>query len=161
MSARILEIADLVVAEINAATFSDDFTATRDYVPQVVVAPEAGESHAVNIELPRVAVVPQAREPERLSRNSVARQFVFYIGFYQRINVTDGVPVRSEVDAMVQLVQEVEDFYNDAHLLSGSSGTALAFSASTPQVYDFDALRVDKEFRSYVRLVVREVATHS
>lgn len=161
MSARILEIADLVVAEINAATFSGDFAATRDYVPQITVAPEAGESHAVNIEWPRVAVVPQARDSERLSRNSVARQFVFYIGFYRRISVNDGVPSRSEVDEMVELVQDVEDFYSDAHLIAGSSGTALALSASTPQVFDFDALRVDKEFRSYVRLVVREVATHS
>lgn len=157
MSTRFVELAEMVAAELNAGTFSTPFAATSDWVPAITVAPEDGEDHATNVEGVLVTVVSASRESSRVARGVIAYDYVFLLGIYKRIGVlTSGRVDPTQVEEMAMLVEEIEELFAGVRPLTGAANTAVVWQSSTPQLYDFDALRSAKEFRSYVRVVIRE-----
>lgn len=101
-AAKIIQIADAVVADLNAATFVPHFTATRDYVPAAELP---------DLATLRVTVVPKGLAAEPASRTTAATTYQVDIGVQKKLP-TDAAAVKVEADALMLLVQKIVEFLN-------------------------------------------------
>jgi hypothetical protein len=104
MMATIIEIADAVVATLNAGTFSQAFTAERHYLPR--------------FELPdlatlRVSVVPKGIASQALDRNRDQVDYRIDVAVQQKAGVE-----LATLDALMNLVEEIGDYLQATHLVS-------------------------------------------
>lgn len=95
MAAVVVDIADAVVASLNAATFSQPFTAQRLYVPLFKLE-EMDTLH--------VSVVPRGDDASRFNREVFQEEYQIDIGVQQRVDMSTPA-----LDALVLLVQEIKD----------------------------------------------------
>lgn len=96
MAATLIQLADALVVDLNAATLSQPFSATRGYAPVV--------------ELPALDHVFVTVIPQRVTITAATRQDSFYecavdIGVQRLVNPDD----RNALDALMQLVEEIGD----------------------------------------------------
>ena len=75
--ATIIDIAESVVAEINATTFSQPVTAARHYAPQFEIG-EMGTLH--------VSVVPKGLASKSLDRSRDTFEFVIDVAVQQKVD---------------------------------------------------------------------------
>lgn len=101
-TAKIIEIADAVVADLNAATFVPDFKATREYVP----AAELPDMTTL-----RVSVVPKGLAAEPASRAALATTYQVDIGVQKKLP-TGAAAKKAGADALMLLVQKIVAFVN-------------------------------------------------
>lgn len=101
-TAKIIEIADAVVAELNAATFVPAFDVTREYVPAVELP---------DLATLRVVVVPKGRADEPTSRTTAATTYQVDIGVQKKLPV-GAAEMKAEADALMLLVQKIVEFLN-------------------------------------------------
>jgi len=92
----VTDIADAVVASLNAGTFSQAFTAERKYVPAVDLA-ELATLH--------VTVVPRTVAITTATRDSSYFDCTVDVGIQKKVNPDD----IAELDALVDLTQEIVD----------------------------------------------------
>jgi hypothetical protein len=90
------DIADAVVASLNAASFSQAFTAERKYLPAVDLA-ELAALH--------VTVVPRTVAITTATRDSSYFDCTVDVGIQRKVNPDDV----AELDALVNLAEEVVD----------------------------------------------------
>ena len=95
--ATIIQIADALVAELNAASFSLPFTAARAYVPRFDLEAMA--------EL-RVTVVPKGVEIGGGTRAKSVHDYRLDIGVQQKLDSDD----LAGLDALMALVEEIADY---------------------------------------------------
>lgn len=103
--AVLIQVADAVLAELAAGTFSQQFTAQRAYRPAFDLA-------ALNAL--RVTVVPKSVDVINASRRTDHFDCVIDVGIQKRVNPDDG----QSVDAMANFVAEVVDFLRHRALSS-------------------------------------------
>ncbi|HUX03190.1 MAG TPA: hypothetical protein VMY35_19685 [Phycisphaerae bacterium] len=136
---RITDIADAVVAALNAETFSVEFTAERAWVP--------------SFDLPdlvdlQVRVIPAQKETARDTRDAWADTHEMHLGVMQKLDaVTNAV-----IDPLVGLVQEIEDF------LRGRKFESVAVTCEgvdVPVVADPLYLREKRTFQSVLVLELK------
>ena len=96
-------IADAVVAKLNGATFSQEFTAVRTWQPSF----ELKDMQAL-----KVTVVPHARETEKISRSAQAVTCQIDVAVQKKLVEADN----AEIDALVALVEEIEDLFEFCEL---------------------------------------------
>lgn len=153
--ARILQAADAVVEELkaNAATWSqelevEDFDPERDFVPEFLL------NDTENCELPgleklRVVVIGRRRIRDGLTRGEDQRDYSIEIGFLKRL----GKRPKEETEELILLVEEVEDFFSDAHEVTGTEMRVV--DAATDPIFDPAELRRNV-FASLLVLTLRE-----
>jgi len=90
----LIPIADAVVSDLNAQSFSIELTAARAYQP-VFDLREMSDLH--------VTVVPAGQESERNSRSTHQRDYMVQIGVQQKVDPDD----LAESDQLMQLVDEI------------------------------------------------------
>jgi hypothetical protein len=105
MPARIIELADSVTAALNAATFSQSFTAERLYLPRF---------EAEELEQLRVSVVPAGAEAINLARAQQQIEYTIVIVIAKRITAEP-----TAMDALIQLAEEIADHFS-AHRVLGN-----------------------------------------
>lgn len=106
MSATVLQIADSVVAELNATEFSrDGFNATRLYVPNFDLE---------DMKELRVSVVP--REVEYLPLDRASNKFHATVDVAVQKKFSKGDT--SEIDPLVAFVEEIADYFRLKRLSS-------------------------------------------
>lgn len=135
MAATLIAIADAVAATLNAATFGQPLTAVRSYQP------EYGPADTGTL---RVSVVPEAVDAERKTRATFEEDHRVSVLFQHRTDMTD-----SELDALMELVEEVADHLKETPL-TGVSGAAAVqcVAVSNAPVFAQDRLAELREFCS-------------
>ncbi len=143
--AKIIKIADALVAALNVATFVQSFEATRSYQP--------------TFELPdmktlRVSVVPKGKvsSPEGSNREARAHLYQIDIGIQKKLS-EDTATEQAQFDAMMALVQEI-----DAHLeekrLPGADDAKWMETINEP-VFIPEHLEQYRQFSSVLTLTYR------
>ena len=143
--ARIIDIADAIAAELNAApagTFAPAFTAARRVLPAFELAELA--------EL-RVTVVPKSVEISGAMRSACLIDCQIDIGVQQKL----GKDMDTEVAALCGLVEQIAAYLR-RRTLAGAPHAAWVRSQNDP-VYAPDHLAQQRTFTSVLTLTYRSV----
>jgi hypothetical protein len=146
--ATIIAIADALRDLLNGVSFSQQFTATREYAPEYKLE---------DLATLRVAVVPKAIESNLEARDRARGPWQFDVAFHKR--VAPGETQLLELDALMLLVEEVSDWIW-THPLDAVPGTAWLKNANDP-MYDPEKLQTDSVFLSVLTVtyaVTRKIA---
>ena len=137
-TAQILELADAVVAELNAHAFSQPFVAERGYLPTFELA---------DLERLHVTVVPKEDEGRLDTRSSSAHDYALDIGIQRKPEHID----HASLDPLLLLTQEIAD-----HFLFGQRPAAATLVASQARIlYLQEHLAKLGQFTSVVTLTFR------
>lgn len=136
----LLEIADALLAALNAEDFSQAFTAVRSYRPDFDL-PELATL--------RVSVVPKADTTSAATRTDDFHEVSVDIGVQQRVPQGD----RDALDALLTLMQELGDFLKRRRL-DGVPAATWVRTANEP-VFDPDHLAEKSVFTSVLTVTYR------
>ncbi len=139
MAATILDIADAVVAQLNATAFSQPVTAERHYQPQF----ELSEMTAL-----RVSVVPRSVTSKGLDRNRDSFDYKIDVAVQRKLDPTPG-----NLDALIALVEEIADHFR-SEPLAGFPQARCTEVENVP-VYSLEHLDEFRQFTSVVTLTYR------
>lgn len=95
----IVELAERVKDLLNATVFTEDFTATRQYLPRFDLD---------NLKTLAVTVVPRTLETAMLTRARDQHEIAVDVAVQQRVNAEDN----DTIDALLNLVQQIADALN-------------------------------------------------
>ena len=139
--AAILQITEAVVAQLNAAPFSQPFVAVRSYAPSFSTA-EMKSLH--------VTVVPRAAISEPLDRIRDAFRYEIDVAVQQK---TDGTA--AALDPLMTLVEEIADRFR-RRSLPGAAG-ARCIDVKNAPVFSPEHLDERRLFTSVLTLAFRVV----
>ncbi len=139
MPATIVQIADAVVAQLNATTFSQTLTAERHYLPRF----ELSEMTEL-----RVSVVPRSVTSKGLDRNRDSFDYQIDVAVQQKLDPTSG-----NLDALMALVEEIADHFR-SHPLAGYPQARCTEVENVP-VYAPEHLDEFRQFTSLLTLTFR------
>lgn len=133
--ATIVDIADSVVADLNAA-FSQTFTAERHYLPRFKL-PE--------LEQLKVTVVPRGLTIQALDRGRDRCDYEIDVAVQQRTNLT-----KESLDALMTLAEEIADRFRGKRLASFPA--ARCIEVKNEPVYAPEHLEEFRQFTSVMTL---------
>lgn len=136
----LVQIAEAVVTELNAATLSQSFTAVRAYVPEYDLTELASVA---------VTVVPRAVAAQAAGRGLMQTDYSVDVAVQARA-ATD-----TKRDALMVLAEEIAGYFNCRRL---NSLEAMWIKTEPSVVYDADQMRQLGVFTSVLSLTFRIVA---
>ena len=139
MPAAIVQLADAVVADRNAATFSQPFTAQRSYLPRWKLE---------ELATIRVTVVPKDDVGERASRAQWQEDYQLDVAIQQRLGANE----TAQMDALVLLGQELADYFKSRNP-AGDLATLVAVAFAP--LFDPDHLEKHKTLTTVLNLTFR------
>jgi hypothetical protein len=139
VAATILDIADAVVAQLNATAFSQPVTAERHYQPQF----ELSEMTEL-----RVSVVPRSVTSKGLDRNRDSFDYKIDVAVQQKLDPTPG-----NLDALMALVEEIADHFRSEPLAGYPQ--ARSTEVENVPVYSLEHLDEFRQFTSVITLTYR------
>jgi hypothetical protein len=139
--ATIIQIADAVVAQLNAATFSQPLTAARHYAPSFKL-PDMKTLH--------VTVVPRAISSASLDRSRDTFSYEVDVAIQRK---TDGE--QATLDALMTLVEEIADHFRVGPLASFPG--ARCMDVKNSPVFSPEHLDEFRQFTSVLTLTFRLV----
>lgn len=151
MSATVVEIADLVVEDLNQSSvqdaFSGDFAfnAVRTYLPDAKLEDAAKKLICF--------VVPRLQQAKLASRQTASRSITIEVGFVVH---PPSVLADQWIDGMVELVSRVGEYLLGKSYTMADRYSATCMETETPIAYDYEALRTANEFRSFVMCTFRK-----
>ena len=137
----IIQIADAVVAQLNATTFSQPLTAARDYAPSFKL-PDMKSLH--------VTVVPRSMSSASLDRSRDAFSYEIDVAVQKK---TDAA--QATLDALMSLVEEIADHFRDERLSSFPG--ARCVDVKNAPVFSQEHLDELRQFTSVLTLTFRVV----
>jgi hypothetical protein len=140
--AVVTDIADAVVTELNAHTFSQAFTAVRHYRPIFDLA-EMQDLH--------VTVVPKGLAMQRADRTRHQVDYEIDVAIQQKVAVVDA----ATLDPLMGLVEEVIDYFRNARLAAVPE--AVCMGVRNEPVYAPEHLDELRQFTSVLTLTFRVV----
>jgi hypothetical protein len=135
----LIDIADAVVSELNAATFSVPLTAQRGYRPVF----ELGEMTALH-----VTVVPHGQAGQALDRNRDSFDYAIDVAVQQKVE-----PTNVALDALMALVEEIADHFRRKSLPGFPAANCV--EVKNDPVYSLDHLEEFRAFTSVIALTFR------
>lgn len=139
MPAAIVQLADAVVADLNAATFSQSFTAQRSFLPRWKLE---------ELATIRVTVVPKDDVGERASRAQWQEDYQLDVAIQQRLGANE----TAQMDALVLLGQELADYFKSRNP-AGDLATLVAVAFAP--LFDPDHLEKHKTLTTVLNLTFR------
>jgi hypothetical protein len=139
MPAAILEIADAVTSDLNAAAFSKPITAVRTYLPRYKLE---------DLSSVRVSVVPKDDVGQRASRVQWQQDYKIDVAVQQRLGSNE----QSQMDELMLLVQELADHFKE-HALSGNQSVLV--ECSYAPLFDPEHLEKHKTLTTVLNLTFR------
>ena len=136
----ITDIADAVVTELNAATFSQPVTAQRHYQPTFELK-DMGTLH--------VTVVPKGVELQGATRAMVQADVQIDIGVQKKLASIEP----AEIDPLLRLVEEIADYFR-THRLTGQPNAMWVKTANVP-IFAPEHLAELRQFTSVLTLTFR------
>jgi hypothetical protein len=137
--AVILDIADAVVAQINAATFSQPVTAVRHFQPKF----ELSEMTEL-----KVSVVPRSLASKSLDRSRDSFDYQIDVAVQQKTDMS-----QAALDALMTLVEEIADHFRTQPLTSYPN--ARCTEVKNEPVYALEHLDEFRQFTSVITLTFR------
>ena len=137
----VIHIADAVVAQLNAATFSQPLTAARDYAPSFKL-PDMKSLH--------VTVVPRGMSSASLDRSRDTFSYEIDVAVQKK---TDGEQLT--LDALMTLVEEIADHFRTERLASFPG--ARCMDVKNAPVFSQEHLDELRQFTSVLTLSFRVV----
>lgn len=139
MPAAILQIADALVTDLNAQTFSQPFTAVRCYLPRHKLE---------DLATIQVCVVPKDDVGQRASRAQWQQDYKIDLAIQQKL----GDDEQTQMDGLLLLGQEIADFLK-AHPLSGNP--AALIECGYAPLFDPEHLEKHKTLTTVLNLTFR------
>jgi hypothetical protein len=136
----IIQIADAVVAQLSAATFSQPITAARHYVPSF----ELKEMNEL-----RVTVVPKGMVVSPLDRSRLTHDAQIDLAVQKKFATGDA----AEIDPLMALVEEIADHFRQRRL--DSFPAAHWIKTEHKPIYAQDHWEELRQFTSVVTLTFR------
>ena len=140
MTARITDIADAVVAELNGGSFSQAFTAERKYQPTY----ELSEMQTLH-----VTVVPKSVTTAIASRSDDQVDCAVDIGVQKKL----GDDADTEADGLMALVEEIAAFLN-RRALAGTPDAVWVRTANEP-IFSPEHFEQMRQFTSVLTVTYR------
>ena len=137
--ATINDIADAVVAELNASSFGQPFSAERHYQPRFELS-EMSELH--------VSVVPRGLASKALDRGRDSFEYQIDVAVQQKTDMSDG-----SLDALMTLVEEIADHFRTQPLAGYPH--ARCTEVKNEPVYSLEHLDELRQFTSVITLTFR------
>lgn len=138
--AVISDIADAVVVDLNAGSFSQTFTAQRAYLP---------EFELPDMENLQVTVVPKGVTTLPGSRSRQQHEYTVDIAVQKKLQTADD----AEIDALMTLAEEVGDHLRFQRLPSFPN--AMWLKTENDPVYAQEHIRELRQFTSILTLTFR------
>jgi hypothetical protein len=139
MPAAILQLADAVVADLNAATFSQSFLAARAYIPRWKLE---------ELATIRVTVVPKDDVGERASRSQWQEDYQLDVAIQQKLSSNE----TAQMDGLILLGQELADHFKTRNPTGDlATLTAVAFAP----LFDLEHLEKHKTLTTVLNLTFR------
>ncbi len=139
MPAIILEIADAIVAELQAIGFVPPFSVARHYLPRF----ELSEMNTL-----RVSVVPRSVRSEALDRQRDRFDYQIDVAVQQKIE-----PANAHLDALMNRVEEIADHFRAKRLASYPNAAWLKTEQSV--LYAPEHIDELRQFTSVLTLTYR------
>lgn len=145
MPSTTIQIADAVVAVLNAAMLSQPFTAVRHYLP---------EFDLKEMETLHVSVVPAELDEEIADRTRDRAEYKIHVAVQERVarQHPPGIDTAA-VDALLQLVEEIDDLFRHKRL-TGYEQAHWAKTENKP-IYDPKHLKEHGQFTSLLVFTFR------
>ena len=140
--AEIVDIADAVVTELNAGTFSQEFTAARLYRP---------EFDLKDMATLHVTVVPKGVETVTVSRSVVQYDITVDVAVQKKLESESN----DEIDPLMNLVEEIATFFRLRRLAECPNASWLR--TENEPVYSPGHLEELRQFTSVLTLTFRVV----
>jgi len=135
---RTTTIADAVVAQLNAASLSQGFTAVRKYRPIF----QLGEG---DLDTLQVVVVPVSLTvPEFVGRIAILEYHMIDVGLFKKLSATDGVIAEASIDPYTYLMDEIRDMLMGSRPSTYSD--AICMSLEKEILCDRDTLETQQSF---------------
>jgi len=133
----LIAVADAVVADLNAAAFSQAFTAVRYYRPVFDLAA---------MDALHVSVVPKAMTSEVLSRSRTQDEYQVDVAVQRK------VAAEADLDPLLALVEEIADHVRFKRLTLAGGGEAVWMRTENQPVYAPEHLDELRQFTSVLTL---------
>lgn len=146
---RATDIADAIVAELESQEFSQVFSPARAYLP--IFDLESG-----GLDDLQVSVVPRTESSSDEARGGNAgAKYVLEIdiGIHKRVTRDD----TNTLDALMDLSQEIFDYYDDKHTIEGRN-QCFAWDVSRDPLFSQQLLDTHSVFASLVTVTIWEFA---
>jgi hypothetical protein len=138
--AVILDIADAVVAELNAASFSLPFTAVRHYQPKFDL---------MEMKTLHVSVVPRSiLAAKTVDRNQSSADYLIDVGVQQKTDLS-----QASLDGLMALVEEIAAHFGSKPLAGYPAARCMA--VKNEPIYFPDHLEQLRQFTSVLTLTFR------
>ena len=145
MPSTTIQIADAVVAVLNAATLSQPFTAVRHYLP---------EFDLKQMDTLHVSVVPAELDEEIADRTRDRAEYKIHVAVQKRVAKQEPPGLdTAAIDGLMQLIEEIDDVLRHKPL----SGYELAHWTKTENkpIYDPKHLKEHGQFTSLLVFTFR------
>lgn len=139
----ITQVAEAVVAELNATTFSQPITATRAYLPRVELA---------DLKTLKVTVVPSSLTVTAASRTQTQRDVAIDVAVQQKLAAEQN----AALDPLLVLAEEIAEHFR-AQRLDSLPG-ALCVQTEFKPIYAPEHIEQLRTFTSVVTLTFRVIA---
>ena len=136
----IAEIADAVVAELNAHTFSLQFTANRHYQPRYELA---------ELKMLQVTVIPSGLTTQLLGRGQSQREVAIDIAVQQKLDQENN----ATLDPLMALAEEIAEHFRGRRLTN--SPHAIWSKTEHRAIYATEHLQQYRQFTSVMTLTFR------
>jgi hypothetical protein len=145
MPSTTIQIADALVAVLNATTLSQPFTAVRHYLP---------EFDLKQMDTLHVSVVPAELDEEIADRTRDRAEYKIHVAVQKRVSKQDPPGLdTAAIDALMQLVEEIDDVLRHKPV----AGYELAHWTKTENkpIYDPKHLKEHGQFTSLLVFTFR------
>jgi len=139
----IIDVAEAVKDELNTGSFSADFTAQRLYQPHFELE---------DMKVLHVSVVPASTDLSLADRKSARRDVQTHIAVQEKLQTADN----DEIDALMDLVQEIADHFHTRRLAAAAS--AVCTAVENAPIYDQEHMDKWRQFTSLLTLTFRVVS---
>ena len=139
----IIDVAEAVKDELNAGSFSAEFTAQRLYQPHYELK---------DMKVLHVSVVPASTALSLADRKSTRRDEQIHVAVQEKLQTADN----DEIDALMDLVQEIADHFHTRRLNAVES--AICTEAENAPIYDQEHMEKWRQFTSLLTLTFRVVS---
>lgn len=136
----VVDMAEAVVNELNATSFSQTFTARRSYLPRSDLA-EMKDLH--------VTVVPKGLGTELHDRRQLRKDVQVDVAVQKKLDKCDN----AEIDALEGLVEEIAEHFQAKRQV----GQAVWLKTDHPAIYAPEHLEQLRQFTSVITLTFRVV----
>lgn len=138
----ITQVAEAVVAELNAATFSQPITATRSYLPRVELA---------DLKVLKVTVVPSSVTVAAVSRSQTHRDVAIDVAVQKKLGQEQNI----SLDPLLTLAEEIAEHFRAKRL--DSFPGALCVKTEFKPIYAPEHIEQLRTFTSVLTLTFRVI----